>query len=305
VIVPTVCAAVALGPRWTGDTASEIATPVDADAVTPAERRRVQADLLELGRLQGQAGVEASNLHELESRAVRTLLDRQLMLEEAERRSLSVSDDELDQALTELRGRFADLESFGAWMQERGLDDRLLIETIRDDILVRRVAEALVAGARVSEEEIVEYYEAHSEELNIGEEVRLQIIVVDSKEAGEAIMTALSEGENFSRLARRRSLGSRASRGGDTGWVNRRTLPPPLRDAVGSLNKGEAYGPLEKRSDEFLIVALAGRRAVRAASLETAQPEVERRLLATKQRKAVEEWLTEQSEKAKMGAKQR
>jgi len=267
VIVLAVCAAVALDPRRNENTEAEVAT--------------------------------------LENPAVRTLFDRQLMLEEAERRRLSVSEDELDQALTELRGRFADLESFGAWMQERGLDDRSLIETIGDDILVRRVAEALVVEVEVSEEEVVEYYAAHREELNIGEEVRLQIIVVNSKEAGEAIMTALSEGENFSRLARMRSLGSRASRGGDTGWVNPRTLPAPLQDVVGRLHQGEAYGPLEKRPDEFLVVALAGRRAVRAASFDKAQPEVERRLLATKQRRAVEEWLTEQSEKAKMGAMQR
>ena len=270
-IVLAVGAVVVLGPRWTGNAAPEKVTRVNGEAVTRAKLHR----------------------------------DRQLILQEAARQKLSVTDDELDQALTELRGRFADLKGFGAWMQERGLDDSLLIETIRGDILVRRVTAALVEGVGVTEEQVEEYYEAHSEDLIIGEEVRLRIIAVDSKGAGEEILTALSNGENFSRLARRRSLGMRASRGGDTGWVDARTLPTPLQQALGGLKEGEAYGPLEKNPHEFLIVALAGRRPVQAKSLDEARPEIERRLLPAKQREAIEEWLAEQEQKAKIEEMQR
>ena len=296
-IVLVVAAAVALRPRSATNVAPEIEARVNGEAITSAELHRVRADLLELSRRQGQPSDKKPDAEELERLAVRQLIQRRLMLQEAARRNLSVTKDECDPALNELRGRFADLKGLGAWMQQRGLDDGSLIQTIRDDMLVSRVTAALLEGVVVTEAQARDYYEAHKENLIIGEELRLRIIAVDSREAGQAILTALSNGANFSRLARKYSLGLRASHGGDTGWVDPLTLPPPLRQAV-SLKEGEAYGPLEKNADEFLIVALAGRRPVRAKSLDEARPEIERRLLLVKQQEAVGEWLAEQEEKS-------
>lgn len=295
VIVLAVSAAVALGPRQDGSEDPEIVARVNGEAVTWRELHRAEVDLRALSSLQAK-GEKTLDDEELERLALRQLIQRHLILQEAARQNLSVSEDELDEALIELRDRFADLESFGAWMQERGLEDRSLIETLRADVLVRRVTAALAERAQVTEEQVREYYEAHKEDLIIGEEVRLGIIAVDSMEAGDAVLTALSDGANLGGLARKYSLGLRAAEGGDTGWVNPLTLPPPLRQAVGKLRKGEAYGPLEKNPNEFLVVALAGRRVVQAKSLDEARPEIERRLRPVTQQQAVEQWLTEQAE---------
>jgi parvulin-like peptidyl-prolyl isomerase len=299
-VIVLVGAAIVLGSRRDGSEDPEIVARVNGEAVTEGELHRAQADLLALRGPEGKRGDEASDDEELEHLAVRQLIERQLILQEAARQNLSVSEDELDEALTELRRRFADLDSFGAWMQKRGLDDRSLMETIRGDLVMGRVTAALVEGVRVSEEQVRAYYEAHKEDLIVGEEVRLKIIAVDSIEAGEAILTALGDGANFGRLARAYSLGQRAAEGGDSGWVDVLTLPPPLRQAVGRLKEGEAYGPLEKNADEFLVVALAGRRPVQAENVDEARAEIERRLLAATQQQAVEQWLTEREEAAKI-----
>lgn len=300
ILIVLVGAAIVLGPRRDGSEDPEIVARVNGEAVTQSELHRAQADLLALRGPAGNPGDEASDDEELERLAVRQLIQRHLILQEAARQNLSVSEDELDEAVTELRGRFADLQSFGAWMQERGLNDRSLIETIRGDLLMRRVTAALAEGVRATEEQVGAYYEAYKEDLIIGEEVRLGIIAVDSIAAGEAILTALGKGANFRGLARKYSLGQRAAEGGDTGWIDPLTLPPPLRQVLGKLKKGEAYGPLEKTADEFLVVALTDRRPVQAKSLDEARPEIERRLLAAAQRRAVAQWLTEQEEAAKI-----
>lgn len=297
VIVVTVSAAVLFGKRPQPSEDPEIVARVNGKAVTRGELHRAEADLLALGGLQGK-GDEAPDDEELERLAVRQLIQRHLMLQEAVRQNLSVSEDELDEALIELRGRFADLQDFGAWMQERGLDDRSLMETLRGDLLMRRVMAGLVEGSRPSDEEVREYYDAHKDDLVVGEEVQLRIIAVDSKKAAEAVLIALRNGESFELLARKLSLGALASEGGDAGWVDPRSLPLPLQEAVGRLKKGEAYGPLEKNPNELLIVALAGRRPVYPKRLDQARVEIERRLLPSTQREAVHEWLTNQEKKA-------
>ena len=299
-IVLAVAAAVGLGPWRAGNEAPEIVARVNGDAITSAELHRVQADLLELSRLQGQPGDKNPDAEELERVAAQKLIQRHLMLQEAGRRKLAVTDDELDEAISELRRRFADINSFGAWMGERGLDDQSMIETIRGDMLTSYVRAALIEEVQVTEEQVREYYEAHTEDLILYEELRLRIIAVDSVEAGDAILTALSDGANFSHLARELSRGVRAAQGGDTGWIDAVTLPPPLRQAVDRLKQGEAYGPLEINADEFLVVALAGRRSVQAKNLDEARHEIEQRLLPAEKQKAVAAWLAEQEKKSKI-----
>jgi parvulin-like peptidyl-prolyl isomerase len=166
--------------------------------------------------------------------------------------------------------------------------------------LTNRVTSELVAGVRVTEEEVQEYYEAHQGNLPVSEEVRLRIIAVKSEEAAEEVLTALRKGESFGHLARQRSIGKLAAQGGDTGWVDARTLPPALQQTVGKLKTGDVGGPLQKSADEFLIVGLEGRRPLRAKSLAEARSGIEQRLLAPKQQETIQKWLKDQEKKSKI-----
>ncbi|RJQ75451.1 MAG: hypothetical protein C4519_15870 [Desulfobacteraceae bacterium] len=183
-------------------------------------------------------------------------------------------------------------------MKERGLDDRTLFDTIRAQVLMTKVWGALVKDVKVPEKQVQVFYEAHKEDLAIGEEVRLRIIAVQSKMEAEEVLAALRKGASFRRLARSRSQGTLAAQGGDTGWVNSGTLPPALRPHVAALKTGDVSGPIQKDENEFLLIGLQGRRVLRAHSLIEARPEIERRLLPEKQREVIAAWLTDQEKKS-------
>lgn len=285
------------GTRTDGD--ATLVARVNGEPVTRAELQRMRDNPLTRRQLL-EVGGEASDTKELDRVALRRLIHRRLMLEEARRRRIVVTDDELDEAIASLRRRFDDLEGFGAWMKGQGLADGSLFETVRADMLTDRVWASLVAGVRISDGEAQRYYDARAEELIIGEEVRLRIIAVKDEAAAEEILAALRSGASFQRLARQRSLGVRAAQGGDTGWVDSRTLPEPLRKPVQLLKTGDVGGPLEKGPGEFFVVGLEGRRPIRARSLAEARPEIERRLLPSVQQEVVRAWLTEQEAKSKI-----
>jgi foldase protein PrsA len=278
----------------------EIVARVNGDAVTRAQFERMVANPLTLQQAQRELGVEEPDRKQLERLAMRRLVHLRLLVQEAGRRKIRVTRKELDEAITALRRRFDDLKDFGAWVKQQGLNDPELFETVRTDMLAERVTAALVEGVSVTEEQAQQYFEAHREDLIVGAEVRLRIIAVSDKVEAEEIMAAVQKGEPFDRLARRRSMGRLAAKGGDTGWVDFRALPSPLREAAVELKPGEVAGPLEKDKDEFLIVGLQDRRPVRAKSLAEARPEIERRLLPEKRREVVEAWLAEQEKKAKI-----
>jgi len=290
---------VALGPSVAWSAESEIVARVNGDPVTRGELQRMLADPRAQHQVRQELGGKDPGKKELDRQVLQKLIKQRLLLQEASRRNLKITDQELDQAITTLRRSFKDLREFGVWMNERGFNDQSLFESVRSEMLAVRARAALVEGVRLSEAQVQEYYEANKNELKIAGDVRLRIIVVKDKAAGEDILAALRKGEDFATLARQRSMGKRAAKGGDTGWVNPQTLSPPLRKAVGTLKVGEIGGPLQK-DDEILIVGLVGRRAARTKSLAEARPDIERRLLAVKQQETVQAWLTEQENKAKI-----
>jgi parvulin-like peptidyl-prolyl isomerase len=268
---------------------AEIVARVNGDAVTRADLDRVLAQ-----PNTGSPGAATGG--ERERRALRQLINRRLILQEAGRRNMQVSVEDLDQSIIDLRRRFADLASFGSWMNERGLNDQSLFDSVRESLLLARATAALVENVRISDDAVLRYYEAHKGELQT-EEVWIQIIVVENIKTARDIQKALEDGKNFGTLAQRYSIGGRAELGGDVGWVDAATLWPPIREAVAMLEPGEAIGPLSRDEDEVLIVRLEDRRET-AASFFEARPGIEHRLLAAKQQQMLQAWLAQQEKQS-------
>lgn len=288
------------GPEGDNTARMEVVARVNGEPVTRAQLDRMAANPLTVRQARQELGVEEPDRKEVERLAMRRLVHLRLLVQEARRRKIKVTQKELDEAITALRRRFENLKAFGEWVKQQGLNDPELFETAHTDMLAERATAALVEGVGITEDEAREYFEAHKEELILGEEIRLRIIAVKDEAAAGEIMAALRKGEDFGRLARQRSLGSRARQGGDTGWVDVRRLPPLLQSAVGQRSAGEAVGPLKKGDDEFLIVGVRGRRPMKAKSLAEARPEIERRLLPAKHQKVVEDWLAQREKEAKI-----
>lgn len=278
----------------------EIVARVNGAAVTRQELQSMLGDSFTEHSLLQELGIDNPKEKDLERLAVRKLIQNRLFLQEAERRGFTVTEAELDQALMVLRKRFEDLAQFGAWMHDRGLDDQSLLDTLRSQILMTKVWERLAEGVVVSTKQVKEYYETHKENLLIGEEVRLRIIAVRDAEGAEEILAKLKRGENFARLAKERSLGLRASQGGDTGWVNYKTLSPTLQQAVSMMKAGDVSGPLRRSPEEYLLVGLEGRRSLPAKDLKQARPEIEQRLLTEERQKVVDTWLEKQEKQTKI-----
>jgi parvulin-like peptidyl-prolyl isomerase len=292
-------AAAAFGPFRAWSAEPEVAARVNGEPVTRGELQRVLADPAMRRRMKLELGVQEPDSKELVRLALQKLINQRLILQEAGRRDFTVTEQELKHGVAAFRRRFKDARKFTAWMKTRGLDDNLLREGIRAEILMTRVRAAVVADVQLTEEQVQEYYEAHREEVKTAEEVRLRLIAVHDKAAAEEILAAVQKGEDFERLARERSLESRAAQGGDTGWVNPQTLSPPLREAVGTMKAGETRGPLQS-GVEFQIVRLEERRPARTKSLAEARPEIEQRLLPAKRQEAFQAWLAEQEKTSKI-----
>jgi parvulin-like peptidyl-prolyl isomerase len=296
-VILAACAAAILRPctAWGAD--QGILARVNGEPVTRAELQRVMADSLVRGQLQHELGVQAVDGQELDRLALRVIIKRRLILQEAGRRELAVSEREVDEAVTALRRRFPDLTTFGPWLKERGLNDQSLFDAIRSDLLVTRVRTALVEGLQVTDEQTWAYYQARKGELKTSEAVRVRIIVAPDRAAAQRILTRVQAGEDFDRVAHERASQNRGGQARDMGWAVLAKLPLRLREALGALKIGETGGPVQLDT-EFLVVRLEERRLPRPKTLAEARPEIERLLLAARQRDVLRAWLAGQEKQS-------
>lgn len=161
----------------------------------------------------------------------------------------------------------------------RGLDDtpeaRRRLETARERILGNVLVEAEVAGA-VTDETIARMYEEQVRLVEMGDEVRVRHILVDTREEAEALKERAEAGEDFFTLAFDNST-DEATRleGGDLGYVTSDSLVGPLAVAAYATPVGQISSPVETEFG-WHIVQVTDRRAQLQPDLEELRPRIVR-----------------------------
>lgn len=249
-----------------------IAAVVNGDIVTRAELA-AEADRVERGLRDRGARLPARAA--LEERALRSLIDRALQLQFAERNGVRVGEAQVDAALAELR---ADLDSGGddgsfarRAREVFGVELPALRERVREDLRmqaafyrgvlsrieiddadIERVAAALAAGER-------RYLLSH---IFVSD---AEIGAARARQAAARTRALAAAGGDFADLAARHSDGENAISGGEIGWRDSSTLPDLFLDAIRGLEAGEVSEVVESENG-FHILQVRAIEDARAAS---------------------------------------
>jgi peptidyl-prolyl cis-trans isomerase C len=129
--------------------------------------------------------------------------------------------------------------------KKKGLDKNkeilAKIEDARRAILIEALLEEALRGrVEVSEEEIQRYYKENQTLFTEPEEIKIRHIVVNSEPALKEVVTKLSKGESFEKLASTYNIGKFKEEGGNLGYIRRGQLAPPFaqfEEAAFSLRK--------------------------------------------------------------------
>lgn len=109
-------------------------------------------------------------------------------------------------------------------------------------------------------------------------EVRASHILVDNEQEGADIIKAIEGGADFADLARERSTGPSAPRGGDLGYNVRSALVEPFSDAAFALEPG-TVGPDPVQTEfGWHVIKVVDKRRRPAPSFEESRPQLEQQL---------------------------
>jgi hypothetical protein len=98
------------------------------------------------------------------SLVLESLVDDVLLAREASRRGIAPTAEDQQTAFDELRAMFPDLDTFQAFLAERGVDEGELRRRVTQQLIGARVYEAVTAEVAATPAEIEAYYEEHRTE---------------------------------------------------------------------------------------------------------------------------------------------
>lgn len=236
---------------------------------------------------------------ELKAGFLNKLIETELLLQEAAARGLTVTDEELDREINQLKEDYPK-DTLDEALERIGLKLEEWKEDRKEKLLIDKLIQMEIdSNIHVSDEEILEYYKANKEKYQLPLMVRARQIVVATEEEAKALRTRLLKGEDFAKLARKYSLSPDAQAGGELGVFAKGQMPEEFdnvvfRYRVGSISK------VVKSPYGYHIFKVEDRIRPRVQKLEEVRDQIAAEIFQDRQEAYFKEWLESLKKQARI-----
>jgi len=246
-----------------------IVAVVDESVITRRELAN-QIELITIDFSKSQRKLPTSDV--LERQVLESLINDSLLLQEADRRGIKISDSQLNQTMQRLaRQNEMTLSDFRKALIADGLDYDKYRQAVRREMIISTLQRQYSQrNATVSDAEVEEFLKLSGNEAT-NYEYRLSHILIAlpdaatpeqvnlAQQTANEIISRLEQGAEFDQLANTFSAGDTALQGGDLGWRKKAEIPGLFTSQVLSMEPGGHAGPIRSPSG-FHVVHLKERR---------------------------------------------
>lgn len=234
---------------------------------------------------------------ELKKDLVNELVEEEIVLYEARRLKLKVSEAELSAEADVLRKDYGD-ELFKEAISERyGSIDKWK-EEIRRKLLIQKMMERVTSGSKVTDEAALRFYKDHITDYYRPETVRARMIVAGSYEAARKIRKRLNTA-NFAVVAEEVSLGPENRGGGDLGFFAKEEMPKEFEAVVFRLKPGEISQVVKTDYGYHIFLVEEKRKAIKE-DFPSVKKRIIERIRADEADRVFSEWIREQKKISKI-----
>ena len=287
---------VALVASLTACGSNDIAARVNGEEISRAELDE-QVEILRAQSPQMFEGEEGEErILDFKRRLLESMIDNVLVRQAAEERGVTVSDEEIDAQLEDLKAGFPSEEEFETALADANLTLADLRDQLREQLTTQRLMEELAGDADVTDAEVEEYYEANQAQFAEQAATRSSHILFDLEDraTAEEVLAEVRGGGDFAALAQEHSIdpGS-ASQGGDLGWSDpARPFVPEFTEAMEGLDVGDV-SDLVETDFGWHIIKIEERRDERQRSLADVSDQIEQMILQQRNAEAYQTFLDE------------
>ena len=202
----------------------------------------------------------------LRRQVLEALINASLLLQEANRRGIKITDGQLNQSMQRLaQQNKLSLSDFRKALIRDGLNYDNYRETVRREMTVSTLGRQYSQrNATISDAEVDDFIKVSGGD-DTNYEYRISHILIalpdaappeqvsEAQEMAEQILAELNQGVKFDQLANKYSTGDTALQGGDLGWRKKAEIPSLFTTQVLSMEPGTYAGPIRSANGFHII----------------------------------------------------
>ncbi|MDP3013773.1 MAG: peptidyl-prolyl cis-trans isomerase [Candidatus Subteraquimicrobiales bacterium] len=219
------------------------------------------------------------------------IINKKLILQEARRQGITVSQAEVDACLENVKKTFPSHKAFEQALDKMGVTEEEFGEEAEENLMVNKMIDRVSKNIKVTGEEIESYYQKNKEQYQKPEKVKLRWIVLSSQEQVQDVLVRLEGGADFSQLAGQYSIDEDTrDRGGELGERSKVELSPEIAEIAFKLNPRE-HSQVVRTQMGYVIVQVDERIPPRQKDLEEVESEIRSTLISRKKEEKFRAWL--------------
>ncbi len=298
---------------YQGTVVEDIVAMVNDQAISKSDYDRAEQEMEAEARQQGwsQAQLMAQRRDLL-----RSLIDNQLLLSKGKDLGIT-GETEVVKRLDEMRKQYHmdSMEDLQKAAEAQGVSFEDLKEQIRENVIRSEVISQEVGRhIEIPPSEIQAYYNAHQQEFQKPEEVKLNEILIatpnpedaaqvaDAEKKADDVEARLKTGADFATVAKADSSGPTAQEGGRLGDYKHGDLPKVMEDATFNLQAGQFTAPIRTKQG-WLILEVTEHNKGGLTPLVDVQNQIQEQIGMTKMEPAMRDYLAKLRDEAAIQVK--
>jgi len=219
------------------------------------------------------------------------LIERKMILREAQRRRIKVGLPEIHKRIAALQQEHG--EDIKEVLASQGIDFEKWKSDVWEDLMIEHLlARDVNRNVGVSSSEVKRYYQENTQEFEKPEQVRArQIVVLTEGEAQRVLESLQPKDADFAAVAKQKSTAPEAENGGDLGYFAMGDMPAEFNVVFG-LPKGAMSG-IVKSPYGYHIFKLEDRRKAGKLALDTVSKSIAEKIKHGKEDAHYKKWLQE------------
>ena len=201
-----------------------------------------------------------TNLPKLEEKALDQAVGAKLLLDRAQQLDVPVTGADIDAEVAKVVMQVGGKENFKKALEQQGITEIAFRKELEKGAKVNKLVEQACAGvADPTEDEVVQFFEAHKAEFVTPPQVLCQhILVKGSDDAALDKIKAIRErivsgGADFAEEAKKNSDCPSGQEGGSLGWFGRGMMVPEFDKVAFEMKKGEVSGVVSTQFGYHII----------------------------------------------------
>jgi peptidyl-prolyl cis-trans isomerase C len=256
--------------------------------------------------------VDNEQLKRYEGEIRDTLINRTLLLQQAQSAGIDAKDTAVAKALDEFKAAFKDQTAYQNALTEMGFSEEMLKRQINQGLTIKTLIDKeVLQKISVSDKQIRAFYDDNPNLFRKPEQVKASHILVQVPEGAaevkqaealtaiQALKLRIDNGENFAALAQENSDCPSKTKGGDLGFFSREQMVPPFSEAAFALQPGQTSDVVQTRFGYHLI-RVTERQAEQTMAFNEVKEAISTRLRQEQEGKKIDAYLEKVKEHAEI-----